>query len=314
MNKYSILLVICCLPKLCFNQDTVNVSTCRNDSCRVYAAKKATRLLQKNYLKLLREDFSRQVTAPFHLNRNDWLKLGISGIITSVLFSSDEAVRNNAIEFRKKSSFIRSISPFITQFGGKYEIYTLGALTARSIISKNEKLKTTVLLATQAYLTSSVWVDLLKATTGRVKPFYQPSGNEEMEPNWYWPFYQFARNKNGKKNGESNFSAFPSGHTAVAFAVATVFAKQYRDNAIVPILAYSVASMVGVTRVIENTHWASDIPIAAALGYVCAKQVLNNYHRFIGLNSYKNKKENLLDFDIRYNHGVLMSHFVYTFR
>ena len=70
-------------------------------------------------------------------------------------------------------------------------------------------------------------------------------------------------------NGDSgtDYQAFPSGHTSTAWAMATVIARQYRDKPMIPIISYSLATLVGVSRMAENKHWASDVLIGAILGY-----------------------------------------------
>jgi membrane-associated phospholipid phosphatase len=53
--------------------------------------------------------------------------------------------------------------------------------------------------------------------------------------------------------------SFPSGHAASSFAVAAVFAYEYRDHLAVPITAYFIAALVSVSRVSARRQWASDI-------------------------------------------------------
>ena len=65
--------------------------------------------------------------------------------------------------------------------------------------------------------------------------------------------------------GETN--SFPSGHTAQAFMAATFMAKEYGEKSIwYSVGAYSVATSVGVLRVLNNRHWASDVLVGAAVG------------------------------------------------
>ena len=40
-----------------------------------------------------------------------------------------------------------------------------------------------------------------------------------------------------------------------------------------------VAGIVGVTRLIEHEHWASDLISGAVIGYLCGKQVVGNENR-----------------------------------
>jgi hypothetical protein len=62
-------------------------------------------------------------------------------------------------------------------------------------------------------------------------------------------------------------TSFPSGHTAQAFAAATFMAKEYGHKSVwYSIGAYSVATSVGVLRVMNNRHWASDVFVGAGIG------------------------------------------------
>lgn len=62
-------------------------------------------------------------------------------------------------------------------------------------------------------------------------------------------------------------NSFPSGHTAQAFAAATFMAKEYGDVSIwYSVGAYSMATSVGVMRVLNNRHWVSDVLVGAGIG------------------------------------------------
>lgn len=62
-------------------------------------------------------------------------------------------------------------------------------------------------------------------------------------------------------------NSFPSGHTAQAFAAATFMSKEYGHKSIwYSIGAYSVASTVGIMRVMNNRHWISDVLVGAGVG------------------------------------------------
>ncbi len=67
--------------------------------------------------------------------------------------------------------------------------------------------------------------------------------------------------------------AMPSGHTSTAFAVATVFAEYYQDNWLIPIVSYSMASLVGLSRIHDGKHWPSDVFAGALLGHVVGKTI-----------------------------------------
>ena len=149
---------------------------------------------------------------------------------------------------------------------------------------------------------------VLKYLTGRSRPSAYGS-NVESEPKFYGPFSKISKSTNGK----SQYSSFPSGHTTVAFAAATVFAKEYGNTIVVPILAYSSATFIAMSRLTENKHWATDVLVGAALGYLEGKQVVNNYHRYAKLKA-PNQKKNTVAFNMQYHFGQLMPGVVYSLK
>ena len=66
--------------------------------------------------------------------------------------------------------------------------------------------------------------------------------------------------------------SFPSGHTSAAFATATVLQSEFGWK--VGVLAYVAAGYVGVSRLSENKHFASDVAFGAAIGIVSAHAVV----------------------------------------
>ncbi len=169
-------------------------------------------------------------------------------------------------------------------------------------------MKTTTLLATQAYLTGGALESVLKYISGRTRPgYYGPS--QEAEPKFIGPFSKTARSADGKKL----YSSFPSGHTTVAFAAATVFALEYSNTVWVPIVAYSASTLIGLSRITENKHWATDVFAGAAVGFLAGKNVVNNYHRFAKLKSPAKEKTGSLSWNINYTNGQLMPALTYRF-
>jgi membrane-associated phospholipid phosphatase len=69
------------------------------------------------------------------------------------------------------------------------------------------------------------------------------------------------------ENGLTNGGSFPSGHSASAFAVATVISERYREHRWIPWVAYGAAAFLSLSRLPSQAHFPSDIFIGAALGY-----------------------------------------------
>lgn len=80
--------------------------------------------------------------------------------------------------------------------------------------------------------------------------------------------FEFAR---GFHRHNGGFVAFPSGHTAAGFALAqaTVEETERFSPDIVRFVApaaYVTATGIGIARIYQHVHWASDLPVAAAIG------------------------------------------------
>ncbi len=65
--------------------------------------------------------------------------------------------------------------------------------------------------------------------------------------------------------------SFPSGHTAVAFAMAPILARRYGRAAAIP--AYALAVATGLGRMEERRHYLSDVLVGAAIGLSIGRAV-----------------------------------------
>jgi membrane-associated phospholipid phosphatase len=238
------------------------------------------------YFVLLGSDFKQQITKPFHMTAQDWRNLGLFALSGAALALVDEPVQRFAVDLRDHNPGMLKMSNYITNTGGKYETVTLAGLFAYGMIFKNEKIRTTALLASQSYITSAAFQILIKGLAGRQRPFYYHPNVVEAEPKFHGPFHEVFRDANGSRIG----SSFPSGHTTAAFAAATVFAMEYRDRPLVPIISYSFASLIGLSRITENKHWLTDVFAGAGLGFITGMQVVNNYHRYATIKNSRKRK------------------------
>lgn len=70
----------------------------------------------------------------------------------------------------------------------------------------------------------------------------------------------------------SDFRAFPSGHTATAFAAAEFMAQEYKDaSPWLAVAGYSAAAATGGLRMLNNKHWFSDVVTGAGVGIMSTK-------------------------------------------
>lgn len=96
---------------------------------------------------------------------------------------------------------------------------------------------------------------LVKIAVGRSRPYQSPRDQDVLHP--------FSGN-----------TAFPSGHTALAFGVASAIDRETSARW-VPWVVYPLAGLVGWSRVRDDRHWTSDVVAGAALGYWTAREVVD---------------------------------------
>lgn len=113
----------------------------------------------------------------------------------------------------------------------------------------------TGLLAAEALADAQIVSFVMKNAFGRLIPSQiPPQGN--LTDTWF------------KYRGSlTNGGSFPSGHSASAFAVASVIAGRYRAHRWVPWVAYGTAALLSLTRLPDQAHFPSDIFFGASLGY-----------------------------------------------
>ena len=233
---------------------------------------------RKGYLPSLLNNFGEQVTAPFRFTGKEWLITGAAIGITAILLHFDNDIDKWATVQKQKHGWVNKTSPVITNFGSIYGNSSVVAIGLLSAAFKKQKGVQTSLLATQAVITSGAWVQLIKHFTGREDPSASYIYSKLPGGKWWGPFAQYDQDVPVYKS-VSSFDAFPSGHAATAFSIATVFASQYNNTKAIPIISYSMATLVGVSRLTEHQHWASDVFVGGLIGYLCGKQVVNNFNK-----------------------------------
>jgi hypothetical protein len=146
----------------------------------------------------------------------------------------------------------------VSQLGAAYSLAGFsGATYLIGKATKNEHKKEAGILSLEALGHAQLLALGIKAITQRERPLDEnPSGTG------FW------------KGGD----AFPSGHATSSFAVATVFAYEYRDHIAVPITAYSLASLISASRLSARRHWASDIFVGGSLGFLVGRYVYKHHH------------------------------------
>jgi len=123
---------------------------------------------------------------------------------------------------------------------------------------------------TEAVLVADLATYLLKGTMGRLRP----EAASDTNAHDFKPFKGF---------GNGNRQSFPSGHATSAFAAAAAVTAETgtwwpKSTWVIGPLMYGGASMVGLSRMYHNRHWASDVVLGAAVGTFTGWKVVQYSH------------------------------------
>ncbi len=193
------------------------------------------------------------VLAPLHWDQTDWAWFAGSIATVAVAHHFDNSVRDHfgpqPFDSRDPHN-LRDIVP-VAALGG--------AVLVQGLLGDKPALNLSFGMMEAAVLAGGTTF-ALKFATGRQRP------NETLNSNQWF------------KSGDG----FPSMHTSVAFAAATVFAERDADNIIARrIVAYGLATGTAYLRLKDNQHWLSDTVAGAAIGISTGMYVS---HRGHGLN------------------------------
>jgi membrane-associated phospholipid phosphatase len=111
---------------------------------------------------------------------------------------------------------------------------------------------------------------------------------------------------------DSDYSSFPSGHTAEAFASAEFMRLEYRNvSPWYGIAGYGIAAATGYLRMYNNKHWFGDVVAGAGVGIASTKLAYWLYQK-IQNRLFKNKPTNTIVMP-SYQNGVIGAAIVHNF-
>lgn len=182
--------------------------------------------------------------------------IALSGL--SVLMALDEPAQRYLQDRRSGPS--NGMADTFRHFG-QVEVYgpiTAGLVAAGLISGDDGVTRAGGRLAATLALTGAT-SSFMKLALGRPRP------NQSLDADGYVPF--------------SGQESMPSGHSAVAFALATSLADDI-GSPWASVGLYTLATGVAWSRLNDNQHWLSDVAAGAALGIVSAKVVNGRWRLF----------------------------------
>jgi membrane-associated phospholipid phosphatase len=162
--------------------------------------------------------------------------------------------------FRQTTDFHGFNSVFSTTGTGAAIAVVPAVFYGVSLLRHDSYDQGSALFAGEAVADDAILMVVMKAIARRARPTEFPVTG---------PYNDTFFHSNASFFGKG--TSFPSGHALMAFSVATVFARRYREHRWVPYLAYAAASAIAFARVTTGAHFPSDVFVGSALGFVIAR-------------------------------------------
>ncbi len=199
--------------------------------------------------------------SPVRWNQAQWaIACGVVGL-TIGLVTQDLVIQ----EFvqRNRTSALDAVSKYVLEpwGSGLYTLPALGIMYGCSFAFHDKKARMTAIKGVEAFAYAAIATEIFKQVFHRQRPYQGDPPNPYL---WVGPI------------GPLSYTSFPSGHSAVVFAVATVIASSYKKTVWVPVLCYTLASLTALSRVYDNDHWMSDVVMGSAIGLAIGQTVFRN--------------------------------------
>jgi membrane-associated phospholipid phosphatase len=207
-------------------------------------------------------DFLHVLSSPFHITQKEGLNL--------ISFTAFTAICVGLLDKPLDKDFIESEDTYLmpafglAKFGQSYHYFLIGipvVTLSGGLIYNDKKLLETTRLMFESYFISGAITQIAKNVFGRARPF---TNEGPIQFNWL--------------NFRHDRHSFPSGHTAGAFSVMTVLAKQCNQWHI-KIPAYTLALAVAMHRIDSRNHWGADVIVGGAIGYWVGSTLVNRYKK-----------------------------------
>ena len=192
------------------------------------------------------------------IDRYDLLKVGAVVAGTALLMPFDEDIRS--FFRRNERPLPNSYLNVIDQFGNVIAGDILaGSVFMYGMFTDNPKFRTTGRLMFESMALSGAVTMFFRITLGRSRPRLEKGAYD-------FQFFEMSEMNN----------SFPSGHSAVSFALASVLAER-ADNTWASVGLYTLATSASIIRLYYDQHWATDLVAGAVIGTISGKVIHKAY-------------------------------------
>jgi membrane-associated phospholipid phosphatase len=199
-----------------------------------------------------------------------------AGALTVIAAPFDRPIQRELLAWDMQGNrFLRRAESGLAFAGGPGPFIAGGALLAGGYMFGLPTMSDVGLHLTEGVVLAATITAMAKGITGRALPDFPTEDAGE---------FRIGRGFH-RRNGP--FVSFPSGHTAAGFAMAAVLTREaeYRNPGtarVVGPIAYTGATLIAMARLYGNVHWASDLPLGAAIGIWSGTTIVSQAHRHSG--------------------------------
>jgi membrane-associated phospholipid phosphatase len=190
-------------------------------------------------------------TSPFHMTRESarlWL---IFGAATGGLIAADHHIADS---FENSNGQVRW-GGRISNIGASYTLIPLLAgYYGYGVLRDHAKAREIGVLGAESLLDGLIVAGVLKEAIRRNRPDEKNAGD-------FW----------------GGGTSFPSGHAVQMWSIASLVAHEYKNNMIVQVTAYTLASIVSASRIAAQKHFASDVVVGGAMGWFIGRYVYETH-------------------------------------
>jgi len=200
----------------------------------------------------------------------DALLLGIFAVGTAAVAPIDMQVASRLQDPRtQENRFLKRAATGFRLLGDPGSIVTSAGIYTIGRIDGQRRVQSLGLHSLESIVLADALGVGIKLLAGRQRPYIDVKNPYSFQ---LWRGFQ-----------GDQYRSFPSGHTIAAFAFASSLTRETQfwwphGGLVVGTVFYGGATMVGLSRIYNNMHWASDVMAGAAIGTIVGLKVVKYTH------------------------------------
>jgi membrane-associated phospholipid phosphatase len=210
----------------------------------------------------------------FH--KSDLLVAGGFVAGTLLLLPVDKQLtRSFRLEASRENGSLDRVAKAGTWLGGPGTLIIGSSMFVVGRLGRVPKMAELALHGTEAVVVGTLTANFIKGVVGRARPYATADSNSRD--------FGFGRGFGNNRD----YKAFPSGHASSAFAAAAAVVTETHEWwpqstwYVAPVM-YGGATIIGMSRIYNDQHWASDVLMGAAIGTFAGLKVVRFNHTHAG--------------------------------